>query len=183
MIMDIPMKAEVFCTDGLCGHTTCIIVNPITKKITHVVVKERRLPHIEHLVPEHLIIETTPESITLRCSEIELSVLDEFVGYRFVQADLLPRYQPVGTAVFWPYVAAKETTLVSTEERIPPDELAIHRGARVEASDGPVGQVDEFLIDPSDGKITHLILRRSPVDGRMYHPHLADRPFWSGYAI
>ena len=164
--MDIPMNAEVFCSGGLCGHTTCIIVNPITQKITHVVVKEKQSPHTEHLVPENFILETTPESIHLRCDDAELSALDEFVGIRFVQADI-PRYYPLGgSTAFWPYAIADKMTLVSKEEHIPPGELAIHRGARVEASDGPIGQVDEFLVDPSDGKITHLILREGHLWGQ-----------------
>ncbi|HLE51843.1 MAG TPA: PRC-barrel domain-containing protein [Anaerolineales bacterium] len=164
--MDIPMNAEVLCSDGLCGHTTCIIINPITQKITHVVVKEKQLPHTERLVPEDFILEATPESIRLRCKDTELSALDEFVAYRFVQADMPPYYPLGGYTAFWPYAVAKETTLVSKEERIPPGELAIHRRARVEASDGPVGRVDEFLVDPSDGKITHLILREGHLWGQ-----------------
>ena len=54
--MDIPINAEVFCSDGLCGHTTCITVNPITQKITHVVVREKQSPHTERLVPEDFIL-------------------------------------------------------------------------------------------------------------------------------
>lgn len=38
-------------------------------------------------------------------------------------------------------------------------ELAIKRCTPVEATDGPIGQMDEFLVDPQDGHITHLIMR------------------------
>jgi HEAT repeats/PRC-barrel domain len=44
-------------------------------------------------------------------------------------------------------------------EHIPHDELVIRHGIRVVAIDGEAGTVDEFLIEPEDGKITHLILR------------------------
>ena len=164
--MDIPINAEVLCSGGLCGHTTCVIVDPITQKITHVVVKEKQSPHTERLVPENFILETTPESIHLICDDAELSTLDEFVGIRFVQADIPPYYPLGGSTAFWPYTVADEMTLVSKEEQVPPGELAIHRGARVEASDGPIGRVDEFLVDPSDGKITHLILREGHLWGQ-----------------
>ena len=50
-------------------------------------------------------------------------------------------------------------------ERIPPGELAVHRGAQVEAKDGPVGQVDEFLVDPATGHITHLVMREGHLWG------------------
>lgn len=163
--MDIPMNAKVLCSDGWCGHTTCIIVDPISQKITHVVVKERKSPHTERLVPEHLILESTPETIRLGCNTETFSTIDEFIELRFIH-NQLPVYTPVGvsTAV-WPYVAAEDVTIVSKEERIPPGELAIHRGTKVEASDGPVGRVDEFLVDPTDGKITHLILREGHIWG------------------
>lgn len=164
--MDIPMNAEVRCSDGLCGHTTGIIVNPITQKITHVVVKEKQSPHTERLVPENYILEATPESIHLRCKDGELSAFDEFVVFRFVQADMPPHFPLGNTTVFWPYSVADEITLVSKEERVPPGELAIHRMARVEASDGFVGRVDEFLVDPVDGEITHLILREGHLWGQ-----------------
>lgn len=164
--MDIPMNAEVLCIDGMCGHTTSIIVNPITQQVTHIVVKEKHSPHIERLVPEDLIQETTPETIRLNCSAKDLATVDEFIGLRFIQAQL-PRNIPVGVSTtVWPFVIPDDTTLVSKEERIPPGELAIHRGARVEASDGPIGQVDEFLVDPKDGKITHLILREGHLWGK-----------------
>jgi sporulation protein YlmC with PRC-barrel domain len=44
---------------------------------------------------------------------------------------------------------------------IPPGDLAVRRGARVQATDGRVGQVEEFLVDPDSGYITHLRLRES----------------------
>ena len=48
-------------------------------------------------------------------------------------------------------------TYVSTE-RIPHGELGIHRGAHVEATDGKVGRVDEFVVEPEACHITHLLL-------------------------
>jgi len=165
-IMDIPMNAEVRCSDGLCGSLTCVIVNPITQKVTHVVVKEKQSPHTERLVPEDFILESTPQTIHLRCNANELSAFDEFVGLRFKRA-LLPVYFPVDVSTeLWPYAVADEATLVSKEERVPPGELDIHRGARLVASDGSIGWVDEFLVDPTDGKISHLILREGHLWGQ-----------------
>jgi len=47
-----------------------------------------------------------------------------------------------------------------------PGELSIHRGANVAAKDGRVGKVDEFLVDLSDGHITHLVLREGHLWGQ-----------------
>jgi sporulation protein YlmC with PRC-barrel domain len=38
--------------------------------------------------------------------------------------------------------------------------LGMHRGSRVQASDGPVGQVDQILVDPTDERVTHFMLRQ-----------------------
>jgi hypothetical protein len=58
--------------------------------------------------------------------------------------------------VIWP----KRTVFVPTRsERIPPGELAVRRGARVEATDGPVGHVCEFLMSSLNEPITHMVVK------------------------
>jgi len=42
----------------------------------------------------------------------------------------------------------------------------VHRGARVKATDGRVGRVDGFLVEPETGNITHLVLR----EGHLWDP-------------
>ena len=46
--MDIPLNAEVFCTDGPCGKSNSVIVNPITDQVTHFVTKENDFPHEDY---------------------------------------------------------------------------------------------------------------------------------------
>jgi hypothetical protein len=50
--------------------------------------------------------------------------------------------------------------------QMPPGELAVRRGARVEATDGYVGVVDEFLVRPSNDNVTHLVVKVGPPWGR-----------------
>jgi hypothetical protein len=49
--MDIPINADIQCPDAPCGCSTCVIVNPTTQQITHLVVKEIQFPHDKRLVP------------------------------------------------------------------------------------------------------------------------------------
>lgn len=49
---------------------------------------------------------------------------------------------------------------------MPPGELAIYRGTTVEAADGYIGTIDEFLIDSAAGHITHLVLQKGHVWGK-----------------
>jgi sporulation protein YlmC with PRC-barrel domain len=51
-------------------------------------------------------------------------------------------------------------------EHMPAGELAVRRGTQVEAADGHVGRVDEFLVDPKDEHITHLIMREGHLWGQ-----------------
>ena len=165
--MDIPVSAEVQCIDGPGGRSTCVILNPISHRVTQFVVKEPWFPHAERLVPVELVTESTAHQIHLRCTQDELKKLEFFTETRFVRSEV--PYSVYGAEEYriLPYVLPDPDLVVPTEyERVPPGELAVHRGARVEAKDGHVGQVDEFLLDPSNMHITHLVLRAGHVWGQ-----------------
>jgi sporulation protein YlmC with PRC-barrel domain len=72
-----------------------------------------------------------------------------------------------GIYLYWPYSVPESERYITLEhEHVPPGELAVRRGAHVEAADGHVGQVDEFLVDPRDEHITHLIMREGHLWGQ-----------------
>lgn len=162
--MDVPVNAEVHCTEGLCGRSTYIILNPRTEQVTHLVVKQKRSPHTERLVPIDAVVETSPNTIWLRCSERELETMEPFMETDFVRSDI-PEYRGDPYAM-WPYVIPKTVEVPVIHEHLPPGELAVRRGAQVKARDGHVGQVDEFLVDPTTGYITHLVLREGHLWGQ-----------------
>ncbi len=154
--MDISINAQILCMDGPAGKTSHIILNPNTEVITHLVVKENQFPYQERLVPIDLIIESTPEHVRLRCTKGQLGELQAFVDTEFIPSDLAG---PGGAAfMLWPYTAPESEVITLHHERTPPGELAIQRGLQVLATDGFVGRVDDFLIDPLNKTITHLIL-------------------------
>jgi sporulation protein YlmC with PRC-barrel domain len=51
-------------------------------------------------------------------------------------------------------------------EQIPGGELTAQRGTRVEATDGYVGKIDEFVVNPKNGDITHLVMREGHLWGQ-----------------
>ncbi len=164
--MDIPLNAEVQCTDGPCGRTTYLVLHPKTQEITHVVVKESHSSHQQRLIPVGWIQEATPSRIDLRCTQNELSHTDSFIETRFVKVEI-PQAMSYGYMYTWPYdyLPAEETIPVD-DEVIPPGEVAIHKGARVDASDGHIGKVDELLMNPVTHKISHLVLRKGHLWGQ-----------------
>lgn len=164
-MMRIPTDAEVLCSDGYWGHSNCFIINPITKDITHFVVRERKFLENERLVPISLIAETTINSITLYCSKEELDDLPTFIKTHFISKEI-PQYGMPGdneSYLAWPLVTYE--TIIDVEENIPIGELTFHKGANVEALDGHVGEVNEFIVQADGQHITHIVLDESHLFG------------------
>lgn len=164
--MDIPINAEVRCADGPCGQTTRVIINPILREVTHLVVREKDFLRVERIVPIDLVVESTPHHIRLRCTFDELAALEPFIEYEYVRGDAPYLGYAREGYMMSPYFVPEMTMVLEEHERIPPGELAVRRGARVEATDGRVGRVDEFLVDPLNGHITHLVLREGHLWGQ-----------------
>jgi len=159
--MDIPTNAQVYCNDEPCGRSTHTILNPVTDEVTHLVVQQETYPPVDRLVPVSLVAESTPQRILLRCTKSELSSLRPFTETEFVQ----PAGSETYPLMMWPYAVPEAAAMTLEHERIPPGELAVHRGARVEATDGHIGQVDEFLVDPETCHITHMVMREGHLLG------------------
>jgi sporulation protein YlmC with PRC-barrel domain len=165
--MNIPVNADVHCMDGFYGRSTYVIVNPVIKEVTHLVVREDRAPHTERLVPVHLVKETTPDLVLIDCVRNELTKLRPFIETEFLQTTL-PDVDYAGDEYLVSPLTAPVTRRVLLEQKhkaIPLGELAVRRGAHVEATDGRVGRVDEFVVDPDSGHITHMVLREGHLWG------------------
>jgi hypothetical protein len=167
--MEIPIRAKVLCKDGPGGEATHVIVHPATKKVTRLVVKERRSPHVERLVPFRFVKDATDEQIRLCCSRQELSGMQTYLKTKFVEADDV-QYE---RGYAGPEVIYNRHKFDKVEiENIPEDELAVDTGTKVRSADGPVGRIDELMVDPTSGSITHLRLRK----GRMWAPKQVTVP-------
>ncbi|MBV7331608.1 PRC-barrel domain-containing protein [Chloroflexi bacterium TSY] len=155
--MDIPLNADIECIDGHCGRSTYVVLNPTSQVVTHIVVKADKVPHTEYLVTVSRVTQATPDMIKLDFVTDELSAQQVFISTRFIRMEH-PPYNDFPFIV-WPFVLSRTQEMVAVYDRvIPYGEMAVHRGAKVEAIDGNVGQIDEFLVDPDTGHITHLIL-------------------------
>lgn len=155
--MDIPVNAEVKCCGRDCGRSTRIVLNPVTREITHLVVKQRSFPYTERLVPVDLVVDSTPRVIHLRCDAPDLTNMGEFIEADYVESGEL--HMTSEPFMMWPYIYITEDDVAQTYEQVPVDKLAIRRGARVIALDGQVGRVAEFVVDRSSEHITHLVLQ------------------------
>ena len=172
--MQIPLNAQVECTDGVYGRSAFVLIDPVVDQVTHLVVKEDLSPNTEYIVPVDFVTETIAGTIRLRCSKAELEKMDPFIKTKFIEEkmpEMFSRYgyggYGMGSLFYMPY-AAPNITAYETEEiqQIPPGELTVHRGTPVEATDGYVGKVDEFVVHPETGHITHLVMREGHLWGK-----------------
>lgn len=162
--MDIPMDAEVFCTDGFCGRSTRVVLKPKTEEVTHLVVKEKESPHKELLIPVTVVTATTPDSINLSLTRGKLAQLQPFIETEYVKVNI-PRYAGGVYSLAGDFYSEPEV-LPARHELTPAGELAVRQGARVEATDGRVGRVDEFIVDPVTERVTHLVMRQGHLWGK-----------------
>lgn len=166
--------AEVSCRDGACGKVTRVIVDPVARALTHLVVEPKHGQGPDRLVPLDLVDTTTGE-VELNCTEAQFDKLDVAEETRFLEgASGYPGYGR-GQALSWPYYgmgmggmgmmggmglgAAGAVPLTVTTDTVPDGEVEVHRGDRVEATDGDIGRVQGFVIDPRDHHVTHVLLQ------------------------
>jgi hypothetical protein len=171
--MEIPLNAQVECTDGVCGLSVFVLINPVIDKVTHLVVREDSSSK-EYIIPLDVMSETIADTIHLSCGKAELEKMDPFMKMEFVEEMVPESYvnyggemYTAGSYYYMPYVTPGKTVQVPVDHRqIPPGELAVRRGTRVEATDGYVGHVDEFVLNPENGHITHLVMREGHLWGQ-----------------
>ncbi len=171
--MEIPLNVQVECTDGVYGRSEYVLINPVIDQVTHLVVKEDMAPNTQYIVPVDFVSETIADTIRLSCSKAALEKMDPFVKTNFIEEKVPNRnlrsvgMYGMGSYYYIPYVTPEMTVQVPVERlQIPLGELAVQRGTRVEATDGYVGKVDEFVVNPENGHITYLVMREGHLWGQ-----------------
>jgi sporulation protein YlmC with PRC-barrel domain len=167
---DIPLEAKVECAHGPCGESGIVILNPETREVTHFVVQDKALPDRDlRLVPIDQVLETSRNRIRLKCTKSELAAMDHFVETHYAPTHHEPiiDYPVDFTVRSVPRATLTEPRYASeTVEHIPPGELALHRGTKVAARDGRVGRVNELVLDPESGHISHLVMEEGHLWGK-----------------
>jgi hypothetical protein len=141
-------------------------MNPTNDEVTHLVVRERQPSRIEHLVPMSSLKSTAAEVIMLDLTKEEFLNLEQFNQQEFIYTDLPHHATDPKLTLLWPYAVPAKRVVDSQIRPIPPGQLAVRRGAQVRATDGPVGKIDEFIVDPETCYITHLVMREGNLLGK-----------------
>jgi sporulation protein YlmC with PRC-barrel domain len=176
--MRLELGTRVDCTDGTFGELADVVIDPLTKRVTHLVVKSEEEPSVERLAPIELAESRDDESraVTLRATIEEVRALPPVQDVAYLQMGDFPLDDPdwdVGIEDVYalPYYPAYDLEPGALDytvmyDRIPKGEVEIRRSSGVYSADGHhLGHVDGFLVDRDD-KITHLVLERGHLWGR-----------------
>ncbi|HIJ37203.1 MAG TPA: PRC-barrel domain-containing protein [Deltaproteobacteria bacterium] len=159
--MDIALNAHVECTDGRVGRVENIIFNPVTERVTHLVVRGNDLANTMRLVPERQVKDATPEVISLAFDRKKFDKMKNFIQEEYIPANVtLYMAERAGWNIGTPAAVFVE------HEAVPGGSVSLHKKAVVEATDGRVGTVDELLVEKKSGRITHLILKEGHLWGK-----------------
>jgi sporulation protein YlmC with PRC-barrel domain len=169
--------ADASCSDGVCGEVSRVVVDPLTRKVTHLVVEPKHRQGLGRLVPLELVDATTGE-VRLRCSQAAFEKLEPAEETQFLPGSgTIAGYAP-GEVYSWPFyglgtgmgpgvgIGAGNTSPAVTYDTLPLGEVAVHHGEQVHATDGDIGRVQGLVIDPRDHRVTHVLLQRGHLWGR-----------------
>ena len=166
--MDIPLGAEVHFSEGGTGKVTRVVINSITEEMTHIVVKAKGAYEVEYLVPVNNISASIPTDVTLSISLNDLWLMETFETIHCMSMSEPPEDSSDTSMIFWPFMPpGDEGSLYEMQVQVPPEDLVVQRGAQVEATDGKIGKVDGFMVNPENSHITHLVLEK----GHLWGPH------------
>src|SRR4051812_45202690 len=177
--MRLELGTPVRCTDDTFGELADVVIDPISKRLTHVVIRPRdQEEQAPRLVPVELAEGSDEGSeISLHCTVEEANRLEpvhEFAYLRLGESPVedpdwdvgvedvlaLPYYPLDGPADPLQYAAV-------SYDRIPKGEVEIQRASAVTSADGHhLGKVDGFVIDGDTQTITHVVLERGHLWGR-----------------
>jgi len=167
---DIHTKMKVECSDGPCGKSTHLIVDPASGKLTHFVVKGKNLADSpDRLVPIEKVVDATRGVIRLNCTIEEVSAMPPFTTIHIIHKgvpDYADAYE-VGSHIvdLRPPVEAYSWNIKAELEQVPAGEVALSQDMVVQTSEGKAGQVDGLVVDPESGQVTHLLMRKGHLWG------------------
>jgi sporulation protein YlmC with PRC-barrel domain len=179
--MRLELGTPVRCTDDAFGELGDVVIDPIGKRLTHLVVRPRHQEGIaSRLVPVELAESGEEESeISLRCTVDEVNRLEPVQEVAYLRRGDVPIEDPdwdvgIEDVLAMPHYGVDpyganlgyDPNVTWTYDRVPKGEVEIRRSSRVTSADGhDLGQVDGFLVDDED-QITHFILERGHLWGR-----------------
>ncbi len=179
---EFTIGAQAYCSDGFCGEVIRIIFDPAGGAVTHLAIEPKHRPEDGRLVPIEMA-ESVDGGVRLRCTLAEFSGLDAAEDIQIVQGDsyqggydaaeAVQGYGDVGSMGVGGSASGMGVAMgvphrlkTVTDAVVPVGEAQTGRGDHVYATDGEIGRVHGFLIDPDGNHATHVVLEHGHLWGR-----------------
>ncbi len=177
---EFTIGSEVSCSDGVCGELERVVVDPVAKALTHLVVEPKHGSGAGRLVPVDLV-DSAGKEIRLRCATAEFDALEHAEETQFLPgASGQWAYRPE-QMLSWPYYGLGMGGMgtdsmgmgnmnagphVVIRDRVPVGDVQVRRGEHVHATDGAIGRVQGLVVDPADHHVTHVLLDEGHLWGK-----------------
>ena len=183
---EFTIGAEVSASDGSVGKVNRVVVDPVAKKLTHLVVETGLGQGPSRLVPLDLVQGDGGGEVRLSCTKAEFQNLEPAEETKFVRRTTSFGSFGAGDVLSWPYYGAagigdldgiggaggmgtEDGSPVSrkvTYDTVPVGEVSVRRGQPVLATDGAIGHVQGLVVHPDTGHVTHVLLQEGHLWGR-----------------
>jgi sporulation protein YlmC with PRC-barrel domain len=165
--------AAAACSDGPCGAVSRVVVDPVARELTHLVIEPEHRSGLGRLVPLEMI-EAEAGHVRLRYTLAEFEKLPSAEETDFLPGGSGYDAYAAHEAYYWPYFGLEGgadpklalASAIETRDLLPPGEIGVRRGEAVHASDGEIGQVEGFVVDSAQGHVTHVLLQEGHLWGR-----------------
>ena len=99
---EFTIGSEVCSSDGPCGELARVVIDPVARTLTHLVVEPRRGRKKSRLVPVTLAVPTT-DGVALACTTAEFEELDEAEEAQFIPGGSGQFRYGQDQMLSWPY--------------------------------------------------------------------------------
>ena len=162
--------AEASCSDGACGEVSQVVVDPVARAVTHLVVEPKHRQGLGRLVPLDLVDGASTGEVRLNCTTKEFEKLDHAEETQFLPGSGGHADYTAGQALSQPYYGLGgvigDVPQAVTYDTLPLAEVAVRRGEQVDATDGKIGIVQGLVLDPRNHHVTHVLLQEGHLWGR-----------------
>jgi sporulation protein YlmC with PRC-barrel domain len=182
---EFTIGAEASCSDGPVGKVSRVVVDPVAKSLTHLVVEPGFRDGPSRLVPLDLV-DGAPGAVRIRCTKAEFEKLEQAEETKFIPRTTSFASYGAGDVLSWPYYGAgglgdldgiggaggmgtqggSPVSRKVTYDTVPVGEVGVRRGQPVLATDGAIGHVQGLVVHPDTGHVTHVLLQEGHLWGR-----------------
>jgi len=174
---EFTIGARATCTDGLCGRVVRVVVDPIARKVTDLVVEPPHRSGLGRLVPLQLVAAADSAEVRLSCSLAQFDQLTIAEETHFVPVSNAGYGSfAMDEALAWPfYTTASFGALdgditdaydVVVDDAVPAGDVTVRRGDQVQATDGAIGSVQGLVVEEATHRVTHVLLQEGHLWGR-----------------